>query len=76
MSTLLADLGTIVKTRVHVDASAAIGIIERRGISQIRHLEVDVLCLQEGQARRMLPLVKIKGTVNQAYLMTKHVGRH
>lgn len=72
--TLMKDLGSEVKVRVHVDASAAIGIIERRGISKVRHLEVDVLWLQEAQARRMLPIAKIRGTCNPADLMTKNVG--
>ena len=59
--------------RVHVDASAAIGIVERRDLSKIRHLDVDVWWLQEMQARRMLPLQKIKGQVSPADVMTKHL---
>ena len=60
------------KVRVHVVASDAIGIVERRG-SQIWHLDVDVLWLQEMQPRRMMPLPKIKGESNPADLVTKHL---
>ena len=74
VATLLRDLGKTMKVRVHVDASAAIGIVERKGINKVRHLEVDVLWLQEAQARRILPLQKIAGEKNPADLMTKHVG--
>ena len=74
LSTLFKDLGCDVKVRVHIDASAAKGMVERRGLSKVRHLDVDVLWLQEQQARRLLPLEKIPGTDNPADLMTKHVS--
>ena len=71
--TLMADLGTRVKVCVNVDGSAAIGIVERRNFSQIRHFDVDVLWLQEMQARRMLPLQEINGKFKPADLMTKQL---
>ena len=49
------------KTRVHVDATAAKGIVEGRGISRVRHIEVDHLWIQEQEARRMLPISKVDG---------------
>ena len=73
--TLCGDLGTEMKVRVHLDASAAKGMVEREGIGKVRHLEVDVLWLQEQQARARLPLLKVLGTVNPADLMTKHLAR-
>ena len=68
-STLMAAMG---KVRVHVVASDAIGIVELPG-SQIWHLDVEVLRLQEMQLRRMMPLPKIKGESNPADLVTKHL---
>ena len=56
-----------------MDANAAIGIVERKGINKVRHLEVDVLWLREAQARRILPLQKIDGKKNPADVMTKHL---
>ena len=66
MGTLYRDLGREMKTRVHMDASAAKGIIERKGISKIRHLHTDVLWLQDQQLRRIMPLQKVKGFDNPA----------
>ena len=74
LGTLLKELGREVKCRVHVDASAAIGVVERKGLSKVRHLETDTLWLQEAQARRMMPLRKILGKINPADLMTKQVS--
>ena len=53
--TMLSDLGVArPKVRMHIDANAAKGIIERKGLSKVRHLDTDVLRLQEQQARRLL----------------------
>ena len=46
---------------MHLDATAAIGIIERHGLNKVRHIETDVLRLQEREARRILPLTKVLG---------------
>ena len=72
--TLAKDFGVEVATRVHVDATAAKGMVERRGISRVRHIEVDNLWIQEMEARRMLPIGKVDGGENHADLMTKNVG--
>ena len=56
-----------------MDASAATGIVRRRGLSRIRHLDTDVLWLQHQQLRRVLQLVKVKGLDNVADMFTKHV---
>ena len=45
--TLVEELGSESTARVHVDASAAKGIIERRGLDKVRHIDVNVLWLQE-----------------------------
>ena len=54
VSTLLKDLGVDgAKVRMRVDAIAAKGIIERRGFNNVRHIETDVLWLQEQKATRL-----------------------
>ena len=42
---LAEDLGMKAKTRLHIDASAALGILERRGggVGRVRHLDVRML---------------------------------
>ena len=71
--TLAQELGDELKTRVHVDAAAAKGIVERSGLDKVRHIDVGVLWLQEQSARERVPLHKIDGARNPADLMTKHL---
>lgn len=53
ISSLFEDFGEAgLKVRVGMDAMAAMGIVQRRGLSKLRHVEVDVLWVQEQQARR------------------------
>ena len=44
---LASDLGIEVRVRLHVDAAAALGILERQKVGRVRHLVVGVLGLQE-----------------------------
>ena len=37
---LMGELGVDLKVTVHADASAAIGIAQRRGVGKVRHIEV------------------------------------
>ena len=74
MATLAKDLGRKVGIQLHVDALAAKGMIERKGLSKVRHLDVNVLWLQEQCARKILPVQKVPGEDNPADLMTKHLG--
>ena len=74
MVTLGKDLGKKLETRMHIDALAAKGMIERKGLSKVRHLDVNVLWLQEQCARKILPVSKVPGEDNPADLMTKHLG--
>ena len=73
VSTLMRDLGESPEIRMHIDANAAKGIIERRGLQKLRHIDLDVLWLQELKARRQIPADKVLGIDNVADLMTKHV---
>ena len=74
MMTLAKDLGRRVGVQLHIDALAAKGIIERKGLSKVRHLNVNVLWFQEQCARQILPIKKVPGEDNVADLMTKHLG--
>ena len=61
MSSLRSDLGINVRIQIKSDASAAIGIASRRGLGQIRHLEVSQLWLQQRVASEDLKIEKVKG---------------
>ena len=71
--TLAQELGGSLDARVHVDAAAAKGIAERSGFDKVRHIDVNVLWLQEQEARGRVPLHKIDGVRNPADLMTKYL---
>ena len=43
MSALFGDFGeNDVHIRIYMDASAAIGIVERQGLNKVRHIDVDI----------------------------------
>lgn len=67
------DFGTVFEAQVHVDASAAIGIVERQCLQKIRHIEVDLLWIQEMELMRLLPLPKILGSLHPADIITEDV---
>ena len=73
MCSLYKDFGKQMNIQVHIDAAAAKGIIERRGLSKVRHIDVNVLWLQEVCARKILPVDKVPGEDNPADLTTKHL---
>ena len=61
MATLYHDFGQEVKLQMHIDALAAKGIIERQGLSKVRHIDVNILWMQEQCARKILPVAKLPG---------------
>ena len=63
--TLLKDLGVKSPTiTLHLDSSVAKGILERQGISKVRHLDVNALWLQDQEARKTLNIAQIHGPGN------------
>ena len=74
--TLCRDLGAEVGVRLNLDAIAAKGILERQGISKVRHIDVAVLWLQQQVEKKIVPLIKVDGSVNCSDLVTKHLATH
>ena len=72
--TLNNDLGEKKEVKLNLDATAAKGILERQGISKIRHIDVNVLWLQQQLAKNMIPLAKVAGTENCSDLLAKHLA--
>ena len=68
---LAADLGYSVKASLGIDSSAAKGILQRRGISKLRHLHTKALWVQHAVASKVFDVFKAKGTENPADLGTK-----
>ena len=72
---LMSDFHQKAVVRMHVDASAALGVIQRQGIGKIRHLATSALWLQSQQLRKILKFSKIHGAINPSDLFTKNVSR-
>ena len=72
--TLMRDFGITLLAQVHVDASVAKRICEREGIDRIRRLDVSNVWLQAQQVREKATIIKMRGQLNCADLMTKHLA--
>ena len=68
------DLGEKLKIQLVTDSAAARGMIGRRGLGKVRHLEVGYLWLQDLVADKRITVSKVKGTENPADIGTKHLG--
>ena len=71
IQTMMRELGHEMTIRVRIDSSAAIGVLQRKGIGKIRHLDVADLWLQTAIRNGRLIIEKIDGSENDADLMTK-----
>ena len=74
MLSLMHDLGVEMTSTLRLDASAALGILQRKGVGKIRHLDVGCLWLQEKEAREQIRLAKEPGETNPADIGTKHLS--
>ena len=73
LQSLCKDLGIRLQAEVHVDASATLGIVERKGAGKLRHIDVRPLWLQSKEHRGDMQYHKIKGSCNPADMFTKNV---
>ena len=65
------DLGIDLRGEVWGDASAALGIIKRRGLGKTRHIDTGFLWMQQSAAENRLKFGKVLGRDNPAELYTK-----
>ena len=70
---MAADMGYFLDINIHSDAIAAVGIVRRRGIGRIRHLDTTDLWVQEKIRNNEIALHQIEGSKNPADLFTKHL---
>ena len=74
IATLLGEFGVMGATdTIGIGATAAMGMVQRVGLNKVRHVEVDIIWIQEQQARKLLPLRKNPGPQNPPDLCTKNV---
>ena len=67
----LADFGWDRCVTLHIDSSSALSIINRVGLSKLKHIEIQHLWVQELIRDRRIKTAKIAGDSNTADLMTK-----
>ena len=74
---LLRDMGVEVvePLDLKLDASAGIGIAQRRGAGRIRHIATPTLWLQKAVYDGKVRVSKVPGKDNPADLGTKYLGR-
>jgi hypothetical protein len=74
MTSLIKDVGKSSKIQVYADASAALGIVARKGVGKVRHLDTSMLWIQQKELKNGVDFLKVDGVVNPADLMTKHLA--
>ena len=73
MASVLQGLGHPVKVTVYTDSSAAKSLASRKGLGKARHIEVNLLWVQQKVSEGLLELRKVKGTENISDALTKHL---
>ena len=71
---LLEDLGVQVQVVVHTDASAAIGIVKRRGVGKVRRIEVKELWIQDKVHSGEVEVRKVKSSENLADVFATYIN--
>ena len=69
---LAADIGIPFDIMLKTDASAALGVVNRRGVGKTRHIDTQELRLQSAVRNRELEVQKA-GEENVADILTKYV---
>ena len=67
------ELGHKAHVRISTDAAAARGLPLRRGSGAIKRMEIKVLMAEAEEKNQVLRIEKIRGTVNPADLMMRHL---
>ena len=70
---LARDFDHKVELEVIADASAALGIISRKGLGKLRHIETQFLWVQRAAAEKAITYSKTAGSLNPADILTKSV---
>ena len=73
MQSIAKDLNLHMRGEVWGDASAALGIINRKGLGKTRHIDIGLLWVQQVAAERRLKYGKVLGRDNPADLFTKYL---
>ncbi len=75
MQSIMKDLGISATVNVGMDASAALGLINRQGLGKARHIETQWLWIQQATREGRVLMNKIPGKENPADLFTKPLNQ-
>ena len=71
---IMKDFGRNMGVCILTDASAALGIVRRKGVGRVRHLDTDLLWVQDKSESKEVKYSKIEGSRNPADLLTKYLS--
>ena len=63
------DLSVELNVHTYTDSSAAMGMVARKGMGRVRHVEVSELWIQDAVKSKMLTVNKVKGEDNPADIL-------
>ena len=75
MQSIMKDLSISATVSIGMDASAALGFINRHGLGKARHIETQWLWVQQATREGRVAMHKIPGKENPADLFTKPLNR-
>ena len=75
MQSFCNEMGIETKIEVQVDATATEGMLQRRGLGKLRHLDVQQLWGQEAMKRGAFTLKRVISDEHTSDLGTKPLGR-
>ncbi len=71
---MMKDFGYFMDGEVYGDASAALGIIHRKGLGRTRHIDTGLLWIQQTAAEKRLKYLNVLGKDNPVDLFTKYLS--
>ena len=72
MKNIAKDLSIYYDIHLYTDSSAAMGMVARKGMGKVRHVEVSELWIQDAVRNNVLTVNKVKGEDNPADMLTNY----
>ena len=73
MQNIAKGLSICYDIHLYTDSSAAMGMVARKGMGKVRHIEVGELWIQDAVRNKVLTVNKVKGDDNPADILTKYI---
>ena len=75
MQNIGKDLGIHYDIHLYTDSSAAMGMVARKGMGKVRHIEVSELWIQDAVKNNVLTVNKVKGTTTRLTFLPKILNK-